>query len=80
MPRTGTVVPRRGPRLGRFRYRTPALAGRWRDSREEALRDALNAHQAVADDTEPDGVRWLVAGEIEQESGADPLNQLIRKH
>lgn len=63
----------------RYRYRTSVLAGRWRDSREAALRDALNAHQAVLDDSAPDGARWLVQGEIEEE-GAKALMERIRRH
>lgn len=30
----------------RYRYRTPALVGRWCSTREEALLDALKANQA----------------------------------
>ena len=54
-------------RLARYRYRTPALAGRWRDSREAALHDAVGARQAALDPDAPDGLRWLVRGEIEEE-------------
>ena len=63
----------------RYRYRTSVLAGRWRDSREAALRDAVNANQAVIDDSAPDGARWLVNGEIEEE-GASALLERIRRH
>jgi len=59
--------------LARYRYRTPALTGPWRDSRPAALRDAIGAHQARADDNEPGGVRWLVPGEIEEEAGGRAL-------
>ena len=64
----------------RYRYRTAALAGRWRDSREEAVRDALNARQALADESAADGLRWLVAGEIEEVESADALIERIRRH
>ena len=64
----------------RYRYRTAALAGRWRDSREEAVRDAVTAQQALADDDAADGLRWLVAGEIEEVEGADALIERIRRH
>ena len=64
----------------RYRYRTAALAGRWRDSRDEAVRDALKAHQALLDASEPGGLRWLVGGEIEKEEGADALIDRIRRH
>ena len=63
----------------RYRYRTSALAGRWRDSREAALRDAVKANQAELDDSAPDGARWLVQGEIEEE-GASALLERIRRH
>jgi hypothetical protein len=49
----------------RYRYRTPALTGPWRDSNEDAVRDAVNANQAQYDDDQPSGVRWTVPGEIE---------------
>jgi hypothetical protein len=52
----------------RYRYRTPVLTGPWRDSRAAALRDAVGAKQARIDDSFPDGVHWLVPGEIEEEA------------
>lgn len=55
--------------MARFRYRTPVLTGRWRDSRAAALRDAVNAKQARAAEDEPDGIHWLVPGEIEEDDG-----------
>jgi len=58
--------------LARYRYRTPVLTGCWRDSREAALRDAVNANQAVAESKAPGGVRWLVPGEIEEEANDAP--------
>lgn len=57
----------------RYRYRTPALAGPWRDSPEAAAADAVVANQAQLDPAEPLGVRWLVPGEIEQEDQEPPL-------
>ena len=64
----------------RYRYRTAALAGRWRDSREEALRDAVKAHQALADEAAVDGLRWLVNGEIEEAETVEALIERIRRH
>ncbi len=56
--------------MTRFRYRTAALRGRWRASRSEALRDAVQAKQAVPDEDESEGIRWLVPGAIEAEETA----------
>ena len=64
----------------RYRYRTSVLAGSWRESREDALRDALRAHQALADPSAPDGVHWLVHGEIEEEESASELVARIQRH
>jgi hypothetical protein len=49
----------------RYRYRTPALTGPWRESREDAVRDAVKAKQAQNDDDQPFGIKWTVPGEIE---------------
>jgi hypothetical protein len=49
----------------RYRYRTPALTGPWREAHEDAVRDAVNAKQAQYDDDQPAGVKWIVPGEIE---------------
>jgi len=64
----------------RYRYRTAALAGRWRDSREDAVRDAVKARQALAADDVADGLRWLVAGEIEEVESPAALIERIRRH
>ena len=64
----------------RYRYRTSVLAGRWRETREDALRDALKAHQALADPSAPGGVRWLVHGEIEEDESASALVARIQRH
>ena len=69
-----------GARPIRYRYRTAALAGHWRDSREEAARDAVKAYQALADEAAPSGLRWLVEGEIEEAHGAEALADRIRRH
>ena len=69
-----------GPRLLRYRYRTPVLTGQWRDSRDAALRDAINAKQARDDEDEPGGVRWLVPGEIEEAETGSSLKQRIGRH
>lgn len=55
--------------MPRFRYRTSALTGPWRDSAREAMRDAAKAKQAVLDDAEPSGLRWIVPGSIEGMNG-----------
>jgi hypothetical protein len=49
-----------------YRFTTSVLAGPWRPSREEALRDAIEACQAVHDDAQPDGLAWRVSGQIEE--------------
>jgi hypothetical protein len=51
--------------MPRYRYRTPALTGPWRESHDEAVGDAVNAKQACYDGNQPSGVRWAVPGEIE---------------
>lgn len=51
--------------LVRFRYRTGAIVGPWRNTREAALGDAVKAGQARIDETQADGVRWTVPGKIE---------------
>ena len=57
----------RGWRLARYRYRTAALAGPWRKTREAAVNDAVAANQARAEAEAPEGVHWLVPGRIESE-------------
>ena len=49
----------------RYRYRTPALTGPWRESHDDAVRDAVNAKQAQYDDDQTSGVKWIVPVEIE---------------
>ena len=58
--------------MARYRYRTAALRGSWRDSRDQALRDAIEARQAIEDEDAAEGVRWLVPGDIEAEAQARP--------
>lgn len=53
--------------MTRYRYRTPALTGRWRDTRQAAAEDAVRAKQAIADPGIEGGLHWLVPGEIEAE-------------
>ena len=45
-----------------YRYRTRALLGRWRATREEAAADAVNARLARIEDG---AFVWKVPGEIE---------------
>jgi len=49
--------------MQRYRYRTAALTGPWRSSREEALADAVRAQQLRVEDSEP---QWQVPGWIEE--------------
>jgi hypothetical protein len=49
----------------RYRYRTAALTGPWRDTQDAAAGDAVKAKQAERDADRPDGIRWIVPGEIE---------------
>jgi hypothetical protein len=49
----------------RYRYRTPALTGPWRESHDDAARDAVRAKQAEFDDDRPSRLKWIVPGEIE---------------
>ena len=53
--------------MRRYRYRTAALTGPWRDSASEATHDAARAKQAVIDEALPDGIRWIVPGRIEEQ-------------
>jgi hypothetical protein len=57
-------------KVRRYRYRTPALTGPWRESNEDAVGDAVKAKQAQYDDSEPEGVKWIVPGEIEMRNDA----------
>ena len=66
--------------MARFRYRTPVLTGRWRDSREAALRDAVKANQAQEDAREPGGLRWLVPGEIEVDEPDRTPSERVKRH
>ena len=66
--------------MPRYRYRTPVLTGRWRDSREAALRDAVKANQAQEDERVPGGVRWLVPGDIEEDESGSTLKERIQRH
>ena len=56
--------------MSRYRYRTAALSGPWRDSRREAMLDAAKAKQALVDDRKPDSIEWIVPGKIEEKSEA----------
>lgn len=52
--------------MRQYRYRTSVLTGPWRDSQDEAVRDAIRAQQAAIDGGRPSGVRWIVPGRIEE--------------
>jgi hypothetical protein len=49
-----------------YRYRTAALVGPWRRTREVAKRDAVKARQAYADKSAPEGIHWRLPGMIEE--------------
>ena len=59
---------REGRQLRRYRYRTAALLGAWRESREDAIADAIRADQARRDENEACGLSWRVPGQIEEEA------------
>jgi hypothetical protein len=63
--------------LPRYRYRTPVLTGRWRETPDAALSDAITARQVRLEDSSPDGVRWIVPGEIEEEPLAEDARRRI---
>ena len=54
--------------MRRYRYRTTALTGPWRDSSAEAMCDAAKAKQAEIDSDDPSTLRWIVPGRIEEMS------------
>lgn len=59
--------------MSRYRYRTAALTGPWRETRQEAIRDAAKAKQALTDEDDPDAIEWVVPGRIEEmRSAATP--------
>ena len=53
--------------MAQHRFRTVAIVGEWRATRQQACRDALRARQAEPDGASPDGVHWLVPGTIEKD-------------
>ena len=53
------------------RFRTAALVGEWRLTRQQAYEDALRARQAQRHRHAPDGIRWIVPGEIETGGSAE---------
>lgn len=62
--------------MRRYRYRTPVLTGPWRDSQDEAVRDAVKAKQAEIDGGSPSGVRWIVPGRIEERATEEAPTRL----
>ena len=52
--------------MRRYRYRTKALTGRWRDSFEAAVGDAARARQIRFDTDSKSPFRWVVPGNIEE--------------
>jgi hypothetical protein len=55
--------------MRRYRYRTAALTGPWRNSQDEALADAVRAQQLRIEESE---LHWLVPGWIEEGSVTAP--------
>jgi hypothetical protein len=53
--------------MQRFRYRTAALVGRWRETPEQAVEDAITSRQAEREEVPPSKLRWRVPGFIEAE-------------
>jgi hypothetical protein len=54
--------------MQRFRYRTPALVGRWWPTRQQAVRDALDAGQATQLGARR--IALLSCAEIEDDEGS----------
>lgn len=52
----------------RYRYRTKVLVGSWRNTRQQAVEDALKAGQARLGDGEGDTatIEWIIKGFIEE--------------
>jgi len=63
----------------RYRYRTRALVGPWRKSRDEAVLDAVGARQALVEGREPLRFRWVVPGDIEEEEQDDAGEEARRR-
>ena len=63
--------------MRRYRYRTPVLAGPWRDSPDQALRDAERAGQVRVDGLGRQ-LLWMVPGEIEEDRPA-PVGRSTRR-
>ena len=62
--------------MRRYRYRTSALTGPWRESAFEAANDAVRAKQAVNDLTQSAGIKWSVPGRIEERLTDDCATRL----
>jgi flavin-binding protein dodecin len=62
----------------RYRYRTAALTGPWRDSPDEAARDAVRAKQAQIDEDQPAAVKWIVPGRIEERNNEEAPSRVTR--
>lgn len=61
--------------MRRYRYRTSALTGPWRESPHQALEDATRAQQARFEEGPPSRVEWNVPGRIE-----DAPTDEVRRH
>lgn len=53
--------------MRRYRYRTKALTGRWRESYAAAVDDAARARQIMFDTERRSDFRWVVPGTIEED-------------
>lgn len=65
-----------GPAVRRYRYRTAVLTGPWRDSEEEAVRDAVKARQAEEGGDSSSDLRWIVPGRIEEKASEEKASRL----
>ena len=50
----------------RYRYRNSVLVGKWLQSREEAINDAIRARQASR--TEDGQLQWIDHGTLEEDA------------
>jgi hypothetical protein len=57
--------------MSAFRYKTAAVYGRWRDTRREAMRDAVRDGFARWQDRSWRALIWRLPGEIEEGERAD---------
>ena len=64
--------------MAQHRFRTVAIVGAWRPTREQACQDALRARLARPDAASPDGLCWRVPGKIERAVGRQRTDRAAR--